>query len=445
MIGYERAACAAFSGRRRARRLGLAILLGLLALSGLTPAVRAQSRLDPSRVWTLAQLIEVSTEVNPVIRAARNRWYSALHSIKQNYAPADPVFSYFNVDSPKNPFIGATEHSFIVSEQFQFPGKALLQAKTARRSARIARLAYQAAVRDIRAQTESAYYQALLDGELVKVNADNVEALRRVLKVTQVAYAAGQVTQTDFISAEFDLAAAEQLQRQFEVNAQNDKTALNQLLYRRPDEPLKLSGELALKPLKVPVDRLVARATARRQEILQMALAEHNSETALELARLEYAPDYLIGYEFDSFVLPSAAPAPTFLRDHSLLVGINVPLFFWIKQDEDVRRARYDLEAARDDVGSIRSQTEAAVTTLYRNARLAYDTALLYRDSLIALARQDFEVALIAYQSGKIDFATLTQALKRSYDARVAYLQGTNQFLAGVVALEQTVGEPLAQ
>ena len=126
-------------------------------------------------------------------------------------------------------------------------------------------------------------------------------------------------------------------------------------------------------------------------------------------------------------------------------MGINVPLFFWIKQDEDVRRARYDLEAARDDVGSIRSQTEAAVTTLYRNARLAYDTALLYRDSLIALARQDFEVALIAYQSGKIDFATLTQALKRSYDARVAYLQGTNQFLAGVVALEQTVGEPLAQ
>ncbi|HEY6420390.1 MAG TPA: TolC family protein, partial [Candidatus Binataceae bacterium] len=70
-------------------------------------------------------------------------------------------------------------------------------------------------------------------------------------------------------------------------------------------------------------------------------------------------------------------------------------------------------------------------------------TSLLYRDSLTPLARQDFEVALIAYQSGKIDFVTLAGALKRNYDARVNYLQAANQFLAGEVALEQAIGAPL--
>ena len=82
---------------------------------------------------------------------------------------------------------------------------------------------------------------------------------------------------------------------------------------------------------------------------------------------------------------------------------------------------------------------------LYRSARLAYRTAMLYRNTLIPLAHQDFEVALVAYSSGKVDFTTLTASLLRNYDAQNAYLQGANQFLAGKVALEQAIGEPIAK
>ena len=93
-----------------------------------------------------------------------------------------------------------------MTEPFQFPGKALLQADNAKRNAEIARLTYEAVLRDIRAATETAYYQVLLDGALADVQVENVADLEQVLKVTQVAYSASQVTQTDFISAEFDVA-----------------------------------------------------------------------------------------------------------------------------------------------------------------------------------------------------------------------------------------------
>ena len=122
---------------------------------------------------------------------------------------------------------------------------------------------------------------------------------------------------------------------------------------------------------------------------------------------------------------------------------MNVPIFFWIKQKEDVERARHDLEAARDDMASLRSQTAATVTSLFRSAQYQYETSLLYRDTLTPLARQNFEVALVAYQSGKIDFTTLAVALQRDYGSRLSYLQAANQFLAGRVALEQTIGMPL--
>jgi outer membrane protein, heavy metal efflux system len=166
-------------------------------------------------------------------------------------------------------------------------------------------------------------------------------------------------------------------------------------------------------------------------------------DTALALAKLEYAPNYTLGYTFDNYLLSSAAPAPNGrMQDHGVGITFNVPIFFWLHQNEDIKQADYDLEAARDNLDLIRSQTAAIVTTLYRNAEFARASAMLYRDSLIALSRQDFQVALIAYQSGKIDFTALSTTVTNSYSARSGYLQAANQYLAGRVALEQAVGAP---
>ncbi len=419
----------------RAMKATVAVALLLVA------SLRVEAASEPG--LTVDQLVEVALEANPQVKSARARWRSAEHSIKQNYAPADPIFTFMNIDSARNPFQEASEHTLQVTESFQFPGKALLQADNAKRTAEVARLSYVATLRDLRARTESAFYQDLLDYALADVTAERVANLRRVLQVTQVAYSASQVTQTDFISAEVDLAAAQQQEDQSRVAEQNDRTQLNQLLYRPPDEPLPLDRSLELNPITIPLDTLSDRAIAVRQEIIEAALGERNSATALQLAKLEYAPDYSVGYIFDDYLVTSGAPASHRIEDHSVTIGFNLPIFFWLRQSEDVTKAEYDLDAARSDLSSIKSQTAAAVTTLYRSAQLAYRSARLYRNTLIALARQDFEVALTAYSAGKVDFTTLTAALLRSYDSRTAYLQAANQFLAARVALEQAIGEPL--
>jgi outer membrane protein, heavy metal efflux system len=420
----------------KATKIALGVALILTATTSCN-ALAAEAGLDAG------QLVEVAVEANPQVKSARARWLAAVHSIKQNYAPADPIFSYQNIDSPTNGFSEASLHSLQLSQALQFPGKALLQADQARQAAEVARLTYETLIRDIRAQTETAYYQVLLDGALSDMQANTVDSLRQVLNVTQVAYSANQVTQTDFISAEYDLAVARQQQEQLRTNEANDETTIDQLLDRRPQEPLELDRKFDFQPLTVALDPMIDRAIALRQEILETALAQSSSETALRLARLEYAPDYTLGFIFDNYLLASAAPSPNRLQDYGWTISFNLPVFFWIKQNEDVKRASYNLDAARDDLNSIRNQTAAIVTTLYRNAQLAYQTAILYRDSLIPLAQQDFQVALIAYQSGKIDFVTLASAIRRSSDSRVAYLQAANQYLAARIALEQASGGSL--
>ena len=93
------------------------------------------------------QLVEIAVEVNPQVKVAKAQWEVARHQILQNYAPVDPVFTYGNLESSKD--FNAAAHSHNFTESFQFPGEALLQAGQAKRNAEIARLVYEAALRDL--------------------------------------------------------------------------------------------------------------------------------------------------------------------------------------------------------------------------------------------------------------------------------------------------------
>jgi cobalt-zinc-cadmium efflux system outer membrane protein len=389
---------------------------------------------------TAQQLVEAAIEVNPQVRAAREQWEAAQHQILQNYAPAEPTFTYGNLDSSRD--FNAAVHAHSFSESFQFPGKALLQADEAKGTAEIARLTYEAAVRDLRASVETAYYQVLLDEALIGVNAENISNLKQVVGVVQTQYTASQATQADLIGAQLALSQAQLQQRQYETNRANDRVGLNQLLYRKPGSPLNLEQRIQLRRLDLPLDKAIDTATHVRQEILEAALAEKNSTMALKLAQMEYLPDYTLGYEFDYILQPGAQPLPNVTQGHTFSIGFNLPIFFWIHQPEDVRSAEHSLQAARYSMDSVLSQTEATVTQLYQSAQFAYESALQYRGALIPLADKEFRVALIAYQTGKVDFLTLSAALQGAYAARITYLQNANQFLAGEVALEQAMGVP---
>ena len=413
-------------------KIGGALMLAIATVAAVVLPARAEAGLNAN------ELVEIAIESNPQVRAVHAQWESAQHQILQNYAPADPTFTYSNLDSSKD--FNAAVHAHAFSENFQFPGEAFLQADESRRTAEIARLTYEAAVRDLRAGVETAYYQVLLDEGLIAINGENIGNLKQVVNVTQAQYTGGRAQQSDLIGAELALEQAQLQQRQYQTNRLNDRAGLNQLLHRKPAAPLDLDQKIELKPLEIKLDEAVDTATHARQEILQAALTEKNSTTALTLAEMEYLPNYTVGYEFDYILQSGAQPMPGVTQVHNWSIGFNMPVFFWIHQREDVKSAQHSLQAARYSMSSVLSQTEATVTQLYQSAQFAYESAQVYSGRLIPLADQDFKVALVAYQSGKVDFLTLSSALQSDYASRLTYLQNANQFFAGEVALEQAMG-----
>jgi cobalt-zinc-cadmium efflux system outer membrane protein len=383
------------------------------------------------------QIISMALQSNPQVRAARARWKAAEHAVAQNYAPADPLFTYGSVDSPTNGIDHASEHVVQGSESFQFPGKGYLQGNIAKRSAEISRLIYEAAVRDVRARTEVQYYQLAIDAELIK------NVTRTVVDLQRFKSRIGP-EDTEYSEAlTADLTDATESRRRFEIAYADDKTRLNELLNRSPDEPLELDATVDLAPIVGRLDELIELAWSRRQEILQAALQEQNAETALTLAKLEYAPDYTVGYSFDHYLLDSDAPAPGLTQTHSIWIAFNLPLFFWIKQNEDVKRARFDLEAAREDLNGIRNQTAGQVTILFRHVKFDYQNSIVYRDSVVPEALSAFDKALAGHGNREEQLATLSDLRNELNLDRASYLQAISNFVADRIALEQEIGEPL--
>jgi outer membrane protein TolC len=184
------------------------------------------------------------------------------------------------------------------------------------------------------------------------------------------------------------------------------------------------------------LDKILETAVESRQEILSAALSEGNANTALTLARMEWVPDFSVSYSLNRYAPGSSGVS----HDNSASVGINIPIFGWMKQREDVKSAADSLAASVSNAHAVNLQTTANATELYRTLLNALATAQLNRDYLLPLATKNYRVGLLKYESGAIDFSTLSGILGRIYGAQVGYLTAANQFLSAKIALEQMMG-----
>src|ERR1700722_10140623 len=128
-----------------------------IALVALTIGVFIASNARAQAGFNANQLVELAIESSPQINSMHAQWQAAEHQISQNYAPADPIFNFANIDASHGLMGNPASHSLQLNENFQFPGKALLQADEAKRIAQIARFGYEAAIRYLRSAVKTTY------------------------------------------------------------------------------------------------------------------------------------------------------------------------------------------------------------------------------------------------------------------------------------------------
>jgi outer membrane protein TolC len=405
-----------------------AIIAALILVVG-TTAGRAQTN------DSLDALVKSALADNPEIAAAQRKWDAALQRIPQARALDDPSVG---VDSWRKSqgAAAASQTGLMVSQNIPWFGKRDLRGGVETGAAKQAEMAWQMKTIEVVARIKQAYYDLWqAQGEL-DLNERNQELMQQFVEVARSRYETGKASQSDLIRAQNELAKLSEDRTDRMRAYQLALAELNRLMRRDPGTPVEIGPEVtapALEPA-VTLDRLQA-AAAYRPELVGLQQGEvRSAEAALALAKKGYDPDLQVRLEAWQYEGKGG------VQEYDADVSINFPWLNVGRRDAAVREARANLEASRDELDAMRTQTAAEVKKLYDGVQTMHHHYELYVGKLIPQQQLAVDAARAAYESGTGGFLDVLDARRTLFDLEMQNLHHAAEFQRLLASLERIVG-----
>ena len=279
--------------------------------------------------------------------------------------------------SGRTPLGGADEKAVSITQEIPFPSTLYLRATRASQAAAVLEQAHRAKVRQILAQTRTAYAQLYLSLKSRALLEENIELMRRFAKVAESKFEAGKGSGADALKAQVELTRMLNMGLAVEQERELAGAMLNASMGRRAGETLPAPRDPEPGRLGKTLPELEAAALARRPELRQAALASELSGTSLALAKSEFLPDFMVSYR--------TRKDPMRGRTSDAVLGFSLPLWFW-KPAAMVAEASAEREAAEAELESARLATSADLRAAFVRAQTAQRLAESYRTSLLPQA-----------------------------------------------------------
>ncbi len=417
--------------------LGVGLALALAALA--TPLAHA-AELGAN----VQGLLEHAQAQNPELQAMRLEADAAAQRVQPAGALPDPVLrvelmNFNNYGSDARPSLlpwKVGETRYTVMQTFPLWGKRDLKRDAAGAEVQQAGARTAATWAELAARIKTGYAQYYGASVNQRLTLEVVDLVSRLEQLAQARYAAGQVTQQDAIRAQI-----EQTTMRGELIAlDNDKrqlrARLNALLGREGVAPLAEPQALRALPDVGALDALALaqRAQAGNPQLRAEEARLRAAESGLELTRANRYPDITLG------IAPSQMGSR--LASWNLMVEMNIPL------QQEPRRAQEAESAAM--VGAARARSQALANQLLGELgeNLAGIDATrrseaLITQQLLPQAELSLRSAMVAYENGKVDFATLLEAQRQIRKARQDQLKLQVEAQLRLAEIERILGEDL--
>ncbi len=392
---------------------------------------------------SLRELAAVAFQSNPMIRAARHKWESAIERYPQARALPDPMLAYGYSVEPIETRLGPQRHRLSLSQSVPFPGKLKLKGDIASREAQIAHLEFEKAVRDVIVALKISYFELLYIDRAIEITRQNKTVMDHLVEIGTADYAQDVTTLNDVLKAQAQLA---QLSYDFvllEELRQTEVTRVNTLLNRDPETPIGELLDEPLPPITFPIDKLYALARDRQEEVRISDLQIEKSLKAMDLADKVSLPDFSLGFSYLDVGESIVAGLPESGKDsYGFSLGISLPIWFG-KNSAAKREARLNYLAAREMRDLQLNNTYTNVKNSYFKLTNAERLVTLYKESLIPQAEESLEIAETWYREGKGSFSDLLETQSVWLNFNLAYYRAISDYQQHLARLEGLVGVDL--
>jgi outer membrane protein TolC len=406
--------------------VGLAVVLSAGALaqqqpSGLTLQDSIRIALQNSR--SLRTVLEDERKANARVREAKGAGlpqldisanYRRLDRVpKARFPSFDPVSGTFTFNEIEIQPIDSGTGTVSLSQVVDISGVVRTATDAASLFSRIANLDVQRTRNDVVLQVKQAFYDVLRAQELVRVAEESLRNAEVRRKLAQAAVDAGVSPKLDVMRAEAAVAAAQQAVITARNALQLAKSAFNNVLGRRVDEPVELLPVDEQVPESADFNQYLQEALAKRPEMVQANLGISLAEKQITAAKRDQLPTVVVRGQWD-FNLKTSTFQP---REYSFTAIAAVQFKIWDSGQTQgrVEQARADVDKAKITIENVREGIALEVRSAYLGLQEAREKVAVAEKGLQA-ATESLRVARLRYEAG------VSNQLELS-DAELAYTQ----------------------
>lgn len=390
------------------------------------------------------ELLAIARAANPEFAALRYEAEAAAERVTPAAALPDPTLrtelrNVTNAGSDASPNllpprIGSTKYTVI--QPVPFWGKRDLKREAAEAAAEEAQSRAAGNWVDVATRIKVAYAQYWQVARTQRYAREVLDLVDRLTGIARVRYAGGLAPQQDAIRAEVETTAMKSELIALETARHHAMIRINALLARPSSAPLAEPERLRTLPQPARLDyaALEQQARARNPQLFAEEANIRAAEKKRDLTYRNRYPDFAFG----------VSPIQTRNRvgEWELMVEMNIPLQQESRRSQE-READRSLDAARARRDATTNQALADLAEGLAALESARRVESLTQTSLLPQAELTFEAALVGYETGKVDFATVLEAQRQIRRAKQELIRSQAEQQVRLAEIEKIVGEDL--
>ena len=420
-------------------------------------------------VLSLDELIAEALQANPDINAAQKKRDAMWERPPQAKAWDDPrlEFGVRNVPADDADFskVDMTMKEVSLSQSIPLAGIPSLREKIAIQEAKSADRMHDYARLQVIREVKKTYCDLYLLNRHIQTAEKNKGLLAQFVKTAETKYAVGKAAQQDVLKAQLE--QSKFIERLIDLQQQKASAAaqMNRLLGRDPSAPLLGEPALEQKTVALHESELIDTAKTANPALLSLQEVIARNEADYRLARKSYVPELTItgvygqrenahrNKAYPALVTNAVGSSTATIQQldqntersdvFSIMMGINVPIWFNSKQNKKVAETHHMIEQAKAEYSALANEITYRIRDLA--ARQERETQLieLYEHGIIAQASQSLNGAIAGYQVGTVDFLTLLDSQVTLCNAELQAIQARTQYQKNIAELEAVVGKQL--
>jgi cobalt-zinc-cadmium efflux system outer membrane protein len=418
----------------------------LLAVESSVASGAAETPEGPKRpkladAATLSEYLAYAASHHPGLRSAFERFRAALEAVPQARSLPDPQLTFGAFISPVETRVGPQQGKVGLSQMFPAKGRRSARAAVALRAGEAALAQYEAMKLGISFRVKEAYWRYWYLSRSIAATEENLRLLENLEGVARQKFAAGTASNSAVIKAQVELGKLEDRLKSLEDLRLSASARLSAALGRDSAELLPWP---ATPPEETAVDvsyaALIADLERRNPELRAAGADIARAEALVETARLAHRPDLMIGLEY--ILVGERAMAGVESGEDAAMAsfGLSLPFANRHKYAAAEHEAAYRLSAAtsgrEEAVNRLSSELQMALYD-FRDSERKID---LYRDTLLAKARQALEVTREGFQAGRADFLDLIDAERTLLEFELSHAKAQADRVVSLAKIEMLVG-----